>query len=113
MEVAKCIEKYVGRSVDFTSEVILLDKGDGVITIDKWNISGKAKPSMSQLETIWNADKVEIKRQEAYSKAKDRLWGTWQWAMFESYLQTDTAAKKLITDISKMTEAELDEYLRS
>ena len=45
------IELYLGRAVDFNSEVILRDKGSGPY-IEKWNTSDKAKPTDEQLNAF-------------------------------------------------------------
>lgn len=46
-ELSIQIEKYVGRTIDFTKEVIIVD---GIIT--QWNIEDKTQPTTSQLEAV-------------------------------------------------------------
>lgn len=46
-QLAIQIEKYVGRKIDFTKEVIIID---GIIT--EWNIKDKTKPNTTQLDAV-------------------------------------------------------------
>ena len=55
----EAIEAYVGREVDYTSEVILCqDWGEDAdpdgICIDAWNIVSPTKPTYQQLLDLWN-----------------------------------------------------------
>mgnify|MGYP003108669404 FL=1 len=55
----KKIEAYMGRSVDFLTEVTLQDDGKGAY-ISEWNIKDKAKPTDDQLkDKESDADKLE------------------------------------------------------
>ena len=55
----KKIEAYMGRSVDFITEVTLQDDGKGAY-IAEWNIKDKAKPTDDELKAIESdADKLE------------------------------------------------------
>ena len=55
----KKIEAYMGRSVDFLTEVILQDDGKGAY-IAEWNIKDKAKPTDDELKAKESdADKLE------------------------------------------------------
>ena len=55
----KKIEAYMGRSVDFLTEVTLQDDGKGAY-IAEWNIKDKAKPTDVQLKAVESdADKLE------------------------------------------------------
>lgn len=55
----KKIEAYMGRTVDFMTEVTLQDDGKGAY-IAEWNIKDKAKPTDDQLKTKESdADKLE------------------------------------------------------
>ena len=57
--LTKQIEAYMGRSVDFLTEVTLQDDGKGVY-IAEWNIKDKAKPTDVQLKAVESdADKLE------------------------------------------------------
>ena len=47
--LTKQIEAYMGRSVDFLTEVTLQDDGKGAY-IAEWNIKDKAKPTNDQLK---------------------------------------------------------------
>ena len=46
------IEEYVGRTVDWVSEVQVFNDGNGNITIGKWNIDGVTEPTMEQLDAL-------------------------------------------------------------
>ena len=55
----EAIEAYVGREVDFTSEVILCqdwdeDSDPDGICIEVWDILSPSKPTYEQLLTLWN-----------------------------------------------------------
>ena len=55
----KKIEAYMGRSVDFLTEVTLQDDGKGAF-IAEWNIKDKAKPTDDELKAKESdADKLE------------------------------------------------------
>ena len=79
--IDKKIILYLGRTPDFTNEVILKDKGDGVVYIDEWNItSEKAKPTDSQLnalnsqaETLEKNETVRATRKAAYGDIGEQL----------------------------------------
>ena len=45
------IELYVGSEVNFLSDVILQDDGDGNVYIKEWNLE-KAKPTDAQLNAL-------------------------------------------------------------
>ena len=60
-------------NIDFRSDVILVDDGDGVVYIHEWNVSGLAEPTADQLasyETAGNTAEtlngVLAKRQTEY-----------------------------------------------
>ena len=79
--IDKKIILYLGRTPDFTSEVILRDKGDGVVYIDEWNISSeKAKPTDDQLNalnsqatTLANNEVIRATRKTAYGDIGEQL----------------------------------------
>ena len=57
--LTKQIEAYMGKTVDFTTDVIVQDDGKGVY-IAEWNIKDKAKPTDVQLKAVESdADKLE------------------------------------------------------
>ena len=67
--LTKQIEAYMGRSVDFLTEVTLQDDGKGVY-IAEWNIKDKAKPTDDELKAKESdADKLE-KNATAIDKRK-------------------------------------------
>tara|TARA_Y100000114_G_C11689544_1_gene292857 strand:+ start:544 stop:861 length:318 start_codon:yes stop_codon:yes gene_type:complete len=47
--LTKQIEAYMGKAVDFTTDVIVRDDGKGAY-IAEWNIKDKAKPTDDQLK---------------------------------------------------------------
>jgi len=72
------IKKYVNSDVDFTSDVILQDDGNGVY-IKEWNLD-IAKPTDAQLLAVESdADKMErnatvdATRRNAYGNLADQL----------------------------------------
>jgi len=50
MELWEAIEIYMGRKVDFTSEVILIEDGDQIKII--WNILEKPQPLQTELDIL-------------------------------------------------------------
>ena len=74
------IKAYLGRTPDFTSEVIL-QNDTGTDYIKEWNISSeKAKPTDSQLNTLAseatklkNNNQVRATRKTAYGDIGDQL----------------------------------------
>ena len=80
INLSKKIILYLGRTPDFTSEVILQDDGSGPY-IKEWNItSEKAKPTKSQLNKfeseatkLENNAKVDKKRKSEYLSWKEQM----------------------------------------
>jgi len=75
----KKIEAYMGRTVDFMTEVTLQDDGKGAY-IAEWNIKDKAKPTDDQLKAKESdADKLEKnatvidKRKAEYGTVEQQL----------------------------------------
>tara|TARA_R100001086_G_scaffold226258_1_gene144867 strand:- start:115 stop:429 length:315 start_codon:yes stop_codon:yes gene_type:complete len=73
------IKKYVNSEVDFTSDVILQDDGNGVAYIKEWNLD-IAQPTDAQLSAVESdADKMERNlnvdqaRINAYGNIGDQL----------------------------------------
>ena len=57
--LTKQIEAYMGKTVDFTTDVIVQDDGKGAY-IAEWNIKDNAKPTDVQLKAVESdADKLE------------------------------------------------------
>ena len=57
--LTKQIEAYMGKTVDFTTDVIVRDDGKGVY-IAEWNIKDKTKPTDDELKAVESdADKLE------------------------------------------------------
>jgi len=75
----KKIEAYMGRSVDFLTEVTLQDDGKGAY-IAEWNIKDKAKPTDSQLNALEseatkleNNNQIRATRRNLYGDIGDQL----------------------------------------
>ena len=75
----KKIEAYMGRSVNFLSEVTLQDDGKGAY-IAEWNIKDKAKPTDDELKAKESdADKLEknataiVNRKKEYGTVEQQL----------------------------------------
>lgn len=64
------IEEYVGREVDFVSEVQVFDDAYGNLTIGKWGIEDPAEPTMEQLDAL---DTAAAERDAAKDLAMLRL----------------------------------------
>jgi hypothetical protein len=67
------VEAYVGRTVNFLTEVRLFDDGDGVVYIKEWNVTDKVKPTDEQLNalssqatTLENNAIADAKRKKEY-----------------------------------------------
>ena len=83
-QLNKKIELYAAAnsvaSVDFRSDVILQDDGDGVVYIKEWNIDGLAQPTAEQIasyETAGNTAEtlqgVLNTRANEYPEVKEQL----------------------------------------
>lgn len=59
MRLPSAIEKYLGRKIDFTSEIILRDSGDGNLTIAEWNVP-EVQPTLDALTTLYNNNKIAM-----------------------------------------------------
>ena len=77
--LTKQIETYMGKAVDFTTDVIVRDDGKGAY-IAEWNIKDKAKPTDDQLKAKESdADKLEKnaiaidKRKAEYGTVEQQL----------------------------------------
>lgn len=64
------IEEYVGRKVDFVSEVQVFDDAHGNLTIGKWGIEDPTEPTMAQLDAL---DTAAAERDAAKDLAMLRL----------------------------------------
>lgn len=64
------IEEYVGREVDFVSEVQIFDDAYGNLTIGKWGIENPTKPTMAQLNAL---DTAALEKDAAKSLTMLRL----------------------------------------
>ena len=70
------IEKYVGRKVDFTTEVLLQDDSDGNGPyIKHWGVEGVAKTTADQLALQENAANTEEANRAVVAERK-KLYGS-------------------------------------
>ena len=77
-QLSNKIRKYLDREVDFTTDVLLQDDGDGAY-IKEWNVA-EAQPTEEQLNaleseanTLENNDKVRFTRKNAYGDIGEQL----------------------------------------
>ena len=70
------IELYLGRTVDFNSEVILKDTGSGPF-IEEWNTSDKAKPTDEQLNAF-ESDAVKQANNLKADENRKTEYGSWE-----------------------------------
>ena len=76
------IRQYVNAEIDFTSDVILQDDGQGAY-IKEWNLD-IAQPTDAQLSTVESdADKLERNNQVIATRKK--LYGSWESQLEEIY----------------------------
>tara|TARA_Y100000004_G_scaffold188248_1_gene242104 strand:- start:433 stop:753 length:321 start_codon:yes stop_codon:yes gene_type:complete len=66
-ELSTKIEKYVGRKVNFLTEVLLQDNGEGAF-IAEWNIKDISKPTNAQLKAKETEANVEEANREQIRK---------------------------------------------
>jgi len=74
------IKKYVNADIDFKSDVILQDDGDGVVYIKEWNLNNIAQPTQAQLDALEteaqaeeNLQSILNARANAYPSIKEQL----------------------------------------
>ena len=76
------IRQYVNAEVDFTSDVLLQDDGNGAY-IKEWNLD-IPKPTDAQLSAVeTEADKMERNNQVIATRKK--LYGSWESQLEEIY----------------------------
>jgi hypothetical protein len=68
------IELYLGREVDFLKDVVLHDRGDGVVYIEQWNVE-EAQPTEEQLNAL-EAEATTIKSNNQVINTRINLYGT-------------------------------------
>ena len=90
------IKKYVNAEIDFTSDVILQDDGNGAY-IKEWNLD-IAKPTDAQLSAVESdADKME--RNNEVIATRKTLYGSWDKQLEEINEQGLDAWKERIAQI--------------
>ena len=76
------IKQYVNAEVDFTSDVVLQDDGNGAY-IKEWNLD-IPKPTMAQLDALESQAQTYENNQQIISTRK-KLYGTWESQLEEIY----------------------------
>ena len=90
------IKKYVNAEIDFTSDVILQDDGNGAY-IKEWNLD-IAQPTDAQLSAVESdADKME--RNNQVIATRKSLYGSWDKQLEEINEQGLDAWKERIAQI--------------
>ena len=90
------IRQYVNAKIDFTSDVILQDDGQGAY-IKEWNLD-IAKPTDAQLDALESqADIYESNRQQDVKRKSE--YGSWEYQLDEIYHNGIDAWKTRIQSI--------------
>ena len=76
------IRQYVNAEVDFTTDVILQDDGQGAY-IKEWNLS-IAQPTQEQLDALESQAQTYENNQQIVSTRK-KLYGSWESQLEEIY----------------------------
>jgi len=76
------IRQYVNAKVDFTSDVLLQDDGNGAY-IKEWNLD-IAKPTTAQLDALESQAQTYENNQQIISTRKS-LYGSWESQLEEIY----------------------------
>jgi hypothetical protein len=76
------IKQYVNAEVDFTSDVLLQDDGNGAY-IKEWNLS-IAKPTLEQLNA-YEAQATTYENNEKIKATRKALYGAWDKQLEEIY----------------------------
>lgn len=90
------IKLYVNTEVDFTSDVILKDDGNGAY-IKEWNLN-IAKPTNAQLDALETQAQTYENNQQIIATRK-KLYGSWESQLEEIY---DNGIDSWITRIAKI-----------
>jgi len=92
------IRQYVNAKIDFTSDVILQDDGQGAY-IKEWNLD-IAKPTDAQLDALESqADIYESNRQQDVKRKSE--YGSWEYQLDEIYHNGIDAWKTRIQSIKE------------
>ena len=76
------IKQYVNAEVDFTSDVILQDDGNGAY-IKEWNLD-IAQPTQAQLDALESQAQTYENNQQVIATRK-KLYGNWESQLEEIY----------------------------
>jgi len=76
------IRQYVNAEVDFTSDVLLQDDGNGAY-IKEWNLD-IAKPTQAQLDAL-DAQATTYENNQQIIATRKKLYGTWESQLEEIY----------------------------
>ena len=73
-QLSNKIRKYLDREVDFLTEIILQDDGDGVVYIKEWNVA-EAQPTDAQLNEFESQANILESNNQVIAIRKN-LYGT-------------------------------------
>ena len=76
------IRQYVNAEVDFTSDVLLQDDGNGAY-IKEWNLS-IAKPTTAQLDAL-ESQATTYENNQRIKQTRKALYGSWEYQLEEIY----------------------------
>jgi len=89
INIEKLIESYLGREVDFETEVIIYDDGDGKPYLKEWNVP-EQQPSKQQLTDLWSTKKAKIEQEEAIKELDIKYYKKWMREAFDAWKANDS-----------------------
>ena len=89
------IKIYLDREVDFNKDVILHDKGDGVVYIEQWNVA-EAQPTDAQLDAL-DAQATTLESNNQVDTTRRTAYGSWNDQLDEIYHDIDAWKARLQT----------------
>jgi len=81
------IKLYLGRTIDFTKEVILQDDGNGVVYIKEWNVA-EAQPTDEQLNAL-ESEATKLENNAKIDATRRTSYGSWNEQLDEIYHNID------------------------
>ena len=109
MNYHKIIEYYAGRTVKLDEYLISLIKVDDVekLIIIEWNLEIE-QPTIQQLQTIYNDNKIQIKKEQKEKELKSKYY---QDAIDDLLSKYKPYSDKKTELDSKTTEKEIDDFI--
>ena len=77
------IKLYTEQEIDFNSDVLLEDNGDGVVYIKEWNLD-IAQPTTAQLDAL-DAQATTYENNQKIKQTRKALYGAWDKQLEEIY----------------------------